>query len=509
MAEVRVLPEALDALRRAMPSTWPEPEPIGAELPPVDAITPELLPESFRSLVMDVAERMQVPMDYPAAIMVLCLAGAVNRRASIWPKVRDSSWTVIPNLWGGIVAPPGLLKSPLIGAVTRPLTQIESDWHREHKSMISEYERAKEECELRNAAWREQYKSASKKGSVAPKRPECGPAESKPRRLIVHDATMEKLHEIMADNPAGVLVMRDELTGWLTQLNRQGREGERAFSLSAWNGDTEHTIDRIGRGSIHVAACCMSLLGGIQPSRLRSYLVDALHDGPANDGLIQRFQVVVWPDAPMKWEYVDLSPDAEALERAGRVFRRLVEMDAENPVRLRFAPDAQELFVAWLADLEAKIRAGELHPSLVAHLAKYRSLMPSLSGLFHLADWAAGNCDSGLVSLQRAAQGAAWCDYLESHARRMYSGVITPRMRAAQELADKIKDRKIGADGWIVARHVYRHGWSGLDSPETVRQAAEVLMDAGWLRDASTNPGPAGGCPSARYEVNPRVWGVS
>jgi Protein of unknown function (DUF3987) len=80
----------------------------------------------------------------------------------------------------------------------------------------------------------------------------------------------------MSENPAGIFVIRDELTGWWSALERAGREGERAFCLQAWNGDTGHTIDRIGRGTIHVPACCMSMLGGIQPGRLKSYLVDAL-----------------------------------------------------------------------------------------------------------------------------------------------------------------------------------------------------------------------------------------
>jgi hypothetical protein len=58
--------------------------------------------------------------------------------------------------------------------------------------------------------------------------------------------------------PAGIFVIRDELTGWRSQLDRAGREGERTFCLEAWNGDTGHTVDRIGRGTIHVEACCMS-----------------------------------------------------------------------------------------------------------------------------------------------------------------------------------------------------------------------------------------------------------
>ncbi len=62
-------------------SDWPNPEAIQSELPPVQAFSEELLPVSFRPLVRDVAERMQVPMDYPAVVTVLCLAGVVNRRA--------------------------------------------------------------------------------------------------------------------------------------------------------------------------------------------------------------------------------------------------------------------------------------------------------------------------------------------------------------------------------------------------------------------------------------------
>ena len=496
------------AARAEVADGWPKLEPIQSELPPVEAFSEDLLPDSFRPLVADVAERMQVPMDYPAVVMVLCLAGVVNRRAVIQPKANDTGWVVVPNLWGGIIAPPGFMKSPVIQAATRPLNQIQAEFRHEHEEARKNYAREKEEHELRRAAWKEQYKAASKKGNSAPDRPEDEPEEPKLRRLIVNDATFEALHQTMSDNPAGILVIRDELTGWWSQLDRAGREGERAFCLQAWNGDTGHTIDRIGRGTIHVEACCMSMLGGIQPGRLRSYLVDALEDGPSNDGLIQRFQLLVWPDTAPDWNYVDRAPDAASEQQAARVFRKLVELDSENPARLRFATDAQELFIEWLAELEGKIRGDELHPALISHLSKYRSLMPSLAVLFHLAEAAARGVDSDTVSLRHAQQAAAWCDYLESHARRVYSCIVTPQLRAARELADKIKHRKVGTDGFFSCRDVYLKGWSGLDSPEAVKQAAEVLQDAGWVRDVcGESSDPLGrGRPSNRYEVNPGVW---
>jgi putative DNA primase/helicase len=280
---------------------WQEPLPLESELPPVEPITEGLLPLSFRPLVSDVAERMQTPADYPAVVAVLCLAGVVNRRAVIQPKANDTSWVVVPNLWGGIIAPPGFMKSPVISATTRPLVQIQAEWRREYEDGLKGFVQEKEEYDLRRSAWKDQFKSSAKSGKAAPERPENPPEEPKSRRLIVNDATFEAMHQTMSENPAGIFVIRDELTGWWSTLDRAGREGERAFCLQAWNGDTGHTIDRIGRGTIHVEACCMSMLGGIQPGRLRSYLADALEDGPSNDGLIQRFQLLVWPDTPADW----------------------------------------------------------------------------------------------------------------------------------------------------------------------------------------------------------------
>src|SRR5437773_6744078 len=158
---------------------------------------------------------------------------------------------------------------------------------------------------------------------------------------------------------------------------------------------------------------------------------------------------------------------------------------ADVPLYFRFTPDAQDLFIAWLCKLEQKVRGDDLHPALVSHLSKYRSLMPSLACLFELAD---GGTE--LVSLEHAKQAASWCAYLESHARRIYSCVVTPQLRAARALADKIKHRKVGADGFFSCRDVYLKGWSGLDSPEAVKQAAEILQDAGWVRDLNGESGP-------------------
>ena len=131
-------------------------------------------------------ERMQVPMDYPAVVMVLCLAGAVNRRAVIQPKANDTGWLVVPNLWGGIIAPPGIHEITCNSAATHPLNQIQTEWRQEHEEALKDYARDKEEYELRLAAWKEQYKASAKNGKAAPDRP-----DDKPDRTEVAAADRE------------------------------------------------------------------------------------------------------------------------------------------------------------------------------------------------------------------------------------------------------------------------------------------------------------------------------
>src|SRR5262249_19048888 len=105
------------------------------------------------------------------------------------------------------------------------------------------------------------------------------------RRYVINDATIEKVGEILIGKPRGILLNRDELVGWFSSFQRSGREIDRAFYLESWNGTGSFNVDRIGRGSIHVPALTISILGGIQPDRLRSLFSGAMADGGEADGL--------------------------------------------------------------------------------------------------------------------------------------------------------------------------------------------------------------------------------
>lgn len=480
-------------------ANWPQPEPLQDAFPDVAQFELDLMPESFRPLVNDVAERMQVPMDFPAVAAIATLAGVTNRRALIQPKRNDDTWIVVPNLWGGIVAPPGMLKSPVITCMTQPARAIESEWRAAHKSQEQAYDAALELQEQEIKDWNLKCQAALKKGETRPAKPQSSLTPPVLQRLTTSDGTFEAVHAVLSENPAGLFVIRDELTGWLRGLEKQGREQERAFYLECWNGDSSFTIDRIGRGSVDVPHACVSLFGGIQPARWRDYLADALRGGPADDGLVQRFQLIVWPDMPHGWQYVDRKPDKDALEHAARVYRQIATMDAANPLRLQFENEAQALFEQWLTDLERRIREDNLSPSMQAHLSKYRSLMPSLALLFALAD---GRTDC--VPLSHAKLACAWCAYLETHANRVYASQARPEHQAAIALSRRLAKGWKREEGIFTVRDVYRNGWDMLDSPDAARGALLVLQECGWVREeisGDKNPGR----PSETYRINPSI----
>jgi Protein of unknown function (DUF3987)/Bifunctional DNA primase/polymerase, N-terminal len=335
LAHVEAMPEALlAAIRQSRPAgiaegdgAWPDPKPIIAELKSVPAFDADtMLPEALRAWIMDEAERMPCPPDFIAAAALVALGSIVGARCAMKPKARDS-WLIVPNLWGGIVGDPSAKKSPAWGAALKPLDRLIAKALEAHTAALADYETEKVVFEAHKDAIEGRIKEAAKKpgkgdpASIAKElrtHGEQAPDAPTQRRYKTNDSTVEKLGELLGENPAGLLVLRDELVGLIATWEREGREGERAFFLEAWNGNESFDTDRIGRGHISIPNLCASIFGGIQPDKLTVYLEQAAH-ALANDGMLQRFQVLVYPD-PRRWEWRDRAPDKVARDAAFGVF---------------------------------------------------------------------------------------------------------------------------------------------------------------------------------------------
>jgi putative DNA primase/helicase len=286
---------------------WPDPTPLPNPLPPVDAFDADLLPDALRPWVMDIAHRMQCPPDFPAVAALVAISSLVGARAVVQPKRRDD-WQVVPNLWGAVVGRPGVKKSPALSEALKPLNRLQATEFEQWQAVHAEWERDCKIAEMLDDDNEKKAKALVAKGNTNAARAMLVPTEatSEPtaRRYIVNDATVEKLGELLQQNPWGTLSYRDELYGLLTSLDKQGQEGSRAFYLQSYDGNQGYTFDRIIRGTVHIPRVCLAMMGGIQPGRIQEYVRSAVAGGHADDGLLQRFGMLVWPDITGEYVHV-------------------------------------------------------------------------------------------------------------------------------------------------------------------------------------------------------------
>ena len=483
---------------------WATPIPLPKGLP-VKEFDYDLLPESLRAWVNDISNRMQCPPDFPAVASIVSASSLIGARAVIRPKEKDS-WEVTPNLWGCVVGRAGVMKTPAVKEVLNPLWKLDSKERQNHEVLIADWEHEKYLAELIAKDNATKAKGLASKGELSQAKKLIGDAQIPPKpvgkRHIVNDSTVESLQELMAENCWGFLCFRDELYGLFKSMEKQGQEGARSFYLSAYDGNQPFTVDRIGRGSIHIPRTCLSLFGTIQPSRLEEYIRGAMQGGMGDDGLLQRFGLMVYPNAEGQFKYVDEQPNADAKEMAWAVFERLAELQPndDEPKVWRFSKEAQALFLEWFVPFNNELKGGDLHPAMESHLSKYRKLIPALALIFAQIDTPYSNQVVGVTELARALD---WCEYLRSHAERIYQSATIPQTSGARVILKKVKNKTL-VDGFT-PREIAQKNWTGLNDVEAVRKALALLVDYDYLRVERTLTTPVGGRSSERYFINPNI----
>lgn len=263
------------------PPEWPDPKPIESRLAPVKAFNSDLLPPELGGYVFDVAERQQAPPDFAAVAAMCGIAAIAGNDVKIKPKGRDD-WEVTPNLWGANIGRPSMMKSPSMRSALAPVYAAQ-DFAR------ADWEMAKKDRQIDAALGDIGAKDAAKKAAKAMRDGDMQSArrliaehmeaddEDPPcPRFIVNDATVEKLGELLNENKHGLLVCRDELSGFLSKLDSADYVQDRAFYLEAYNGDGPFTYDRIGRGTTHIERVTVSIIGGI--SAFTDFLHRSRHD---------------------------------------------------------------------------------------------------------------------------------------------------------------------------------------------------------------------------------------
>jgi hypothetical protein len=213
---------------------------------------------------------------------------------------------------------------------------------------------------------------------------------------------------------------------------------------------------------IHIEAVCISVLGNTQPARIVEYVRSANRGGAGGDGLMQRFGLLAWPDAPGEWRDIDQYPNSAAREKAYQAFERMAKLDTAAALRLG-------------------AEKGPYDKALINHLADE---------------------GAGPVSHRALLKALAAAYYLESHARRVYGSASESELAVAKAILKHIRNGDLN-DGFT-ARDVHQKGWAHLTEREDVAAGLRLLVDLDYLAPSALSVGVEGGRPKVTYLVNPR-----
>ncbi len=397
-----------------------------ADLPDPEEFPVSALPLTIRQFVREAAASVGCPVDYIGLSVLAAVSAAIGDTRRI---VIKKDWTEGAAIFGMIVGGPASKKTPAMNLALRPIRERQM-------AMKTEYERQKEEHE---AALRD-YEKAKKDGPSELRKPE------KPKlvRTYADDTTVERLADILNENRRGLLIIKDELSGWLGAMNqyKQGGKGaDRQFWLSVHTNQPVSVDRKSTDEPVIVGRPFVSIVGGIQPEVLPDFGKDR------GDGLIDRF-IPVYPKARVgRWSDDEISDHVrEGYARTiGALYKLRHANDEEDPFpsRVGMTDEAKALFVTEYNKLHDELEAPgfpqRLRPAwgkLEAYLARFALLLAMPRTVERLDQ---GQNDLlERVTREDMAGAIQLLAYFKNHVRRVYTGLYgdSPSDRLAADLRD-------------------------------------------------------------------------
>lgn len=294
------------------------------------------------------------------------------------------------------------------------------------------------------------------------------------------------------------MLYRDELSGWLGGMGRYNAGGDRSFWLEAFGGRPFQVERKSNPEPVIVDHLSVSVLGGTQPDKLMSLLVNT-----DDDGLLARFLTAFPEPVPLSRPNVKLDSD-----RLLRAFERLRDLTpAEDlkgrsrPFYIGFTDEAADVLQNfreqsrnWESDVEGLLKG---------HIGKLPGLAVRVSCVLAHLDWAGGSVDHRPECIEEAHITRACFlvgQHLRKHAHRAYGVASVPKdVRNARKISEVIKRKELVV---VTARKVQRMELGGLGRAEDIKSALSVLVDAKWLKDEKLD---TEGRPRFLFHVNPKL----
>jgi hypothetical protein len=464
-------------------------------LPPVDPFPVDVLPDSAARLVIEGADAIGCPCDFLGVPMLAVAAGTIGRSASLFLK---HGYFPIATTFAGCVGPPSDGKTPALKAVAGAVRFISDDLAAEHAEAMER--------------WRMEAAAASAAKGAKSK---AAPPPPKPCRIDIDDATMEVLPVILADNPRGLIMIRDELSAFILGMNQYkgGKGNDRSIALKIWSGDriVKDRVNHENNAPIRCPYPTLSIVGGLTPDMLGE-LVDPKG---RSDGFIDRF-LLAYPDPlPVPdWSNrgipVEVTNDWRSL--IARLWVRPLDFKEGRSVPrvAYFTPEGKARWEERYNAHCAEMNAGDFPPYLRGPWGKLREyagrLTLILTLMHHAADSAADPQAVPPIGPRRVDDSWTLIAYFKTHFRRVLavvsSGPRTGKPRAAKAIVDWLRSERLPT----FTEHEFKQARRWVEDQD-LADALIYLTNRHAIRprQAPQTSSKGGRPPSPAYDVNPAL----
>ncbi len=475
---------------------------LGRRAPPAFPI--DVFGQIWAQWIADAAQAAAAPVDY-VAVPLLASASVVIGNAR-WAQA-GPGWREPPHLWVGMVGDSGSSKSPGADCLLRDvLPELEQRMAEGFDAKLAQW---KVDADIHKSAdeqWQNDAKEAARLGNPYPDRPDNDlPPKPERPRLFLSDVTMERVAAILASAaPRGLLMVRDELAGWLKGMTSYNEAG-RAFWIEAYGGRPYRVERQKLEEPIIIPRLAVGVLGTTQPDKVAQMFKEA------DDGLLARL-TWAWPDAT-PFHIGRKAPNADFAIRALDRLRQLEMLGDEDlgeepePICMLLSPTSLNVMEDFGRHMQSRQeQSGGL---LRSAYGKARGLALRISLVITLLRWCAEPGDDDPPEEISDEAFLAACDLVDDYFMQMAERVFgdaaaTPAERNAATLARWIIRNQAKE---VHIRHLQRNvRLPGLNTADLLHAAANVLVEAGWLFAAEETKGT--GRPRAVYQVNPAVHGA-
>jgi len=497
---------------------WVEVSPLSPLISP-DPFDPNLIPDSWRPWIEDVANRAGCQLEMVYLPAIAAFATAIGRSAIIRPKRLDKEWKCfMSNLWCMVLAPSGSKKSPAFSAAMAPLVELELEAEKHYRETLAANKGPILTLEAQKAQLEQLSKKSKTQNSEEIQKIEAQLKDLQPSRMrfVTQEATTQAIVKILQDNPFGLGVSIDELSGFFKGLERENRQSDRAFYLTAWNGNQLYNVDTVSRGNNVVPKLYLVVLGTIQPEVFGSYVSDQIKSHAHADGLLPRFQLIANPQRGVSVG-MDIAPNELAKNFFHKTFRfaagirNFIAMPDEaesEAIEFSFDEESQELFNSFAVDLEQKINEEDGSELVQGYLAKQRSTMPILAMFFQLLEIFHSSATLNFIEIEKNLKiskentilASKTCDWLQKNAVAVYKNSNGAVLKSAHSLVEKIVTGKLTSG--LTARDILDKKWANLTQESIFNEALNLLIANGYLKIEEKS---TGGRPKKEIIVNPKI----